>query len=159
VIVSMLCSGAYGGISARRAAGVGRVFAHAARTHEDGVPPTHAAVPVTPPRADEPDDYMCCECGRWWPCFEPLSEAFTDPWGHALKMSTVRTARDWLANAAAPEDAEWGWHPVYQETYRDMTDVVDLWPGDVCGECWAEWDGEGVSFCADWPTPVAVGEA
>ena len=74
-------------------------------------------------------------------------------------MSTVRTARDWLANAAAPEDAEWGWHPVYQETYQDMTDVVDLWPGDVCGECWAEWDGEGVSFCADWPTPVAVGEA
>ena len=30
--------------------------------------------------------------------FEPLSEALTDPWGHALKMSTVRTARNWLAN-------------------------------------------------------------
>ena len=26
--------------------------------------------------------------------FEPLSEALTDPWGHALKMSTVRTARN-----------------------------------------------------------------
>ena len=27
-----------------------------------------------------------------------------------------------------------------------MIEVVEQWPGDVCGDCWEQWDGEGVSF-------------
>ena len=159
VILGMLSSGAYGGIRVRGIAQVGRVFARAWWTHEDRTPPPAASTLVhfVPHAATEADDYRCCECGRWWHASEPLSEVVTDPWGHALMYSTVRLARNWIANTAVPLNIEWSWHPVQIETYQDMIAVVEQWPGDVCGDCWEQWDGEGVSLFDGWPWESAAG--
>ena len=72
------------------------------------------------------------------PEWTPL-DGLWDPWGYALKMSTVRAARTWLASydPAGP----WAWHPVEEETRENMELVVARWPGEVCGECWDEWKG------------------
>ena len=47
-----------------------------------------------------------------------------EPWGGALKLSTVRMARAWLAN---PD----GGGPALA---RDMQAIVDAWPGGVCAD-------------------------
>ena len=44
---------------------------------------------------EEPEDYRCCECGCWVPEWTAL-DGLPDPWGYAMKMSTVRAARAWL---------------------------------------------------------------
>ena len=113
--------GPYGGIERKKLALTSRFFAREWRMHADSRPPPPAAGVLPLPEAEEWDDYMCCECGRWWPCFVPLDEALLDPWGYALKQSTVRTARDWLARA----DPAWDWHPAQEDTRTDMEAVVE----------------------------------
>ena len=82
---------------------------------------------------------MCCECGQWVPDWTALN-GLTDPWGYALKLSTVRIARHWLATVDHGDP--FGWHPAHIETQQSFEAVVELWPGDVCGECWDEWQGD-----------------
>ena len=90
-----------------------------------------------PEPPDEPDDYFCCECGRWVPEYVALDRALLDPWGYALKKSTMRMALNWLAERISA--SEWDWHPVEIEMRRDMRATIAMWPGDVCRDCWAEW--------------------
>jgi hypothetical protein len=147
------------GVAARRLASVARLFAELALAHEDNnVPPAPPAIPGAEPDdpeatwdyawyglafngaggPEEPEDYRCCECGCWVPEWTEL-DGLPDPWGYAMKMSTVRTARAWLATY--DPEGPWAWHPQQVEMKRDMDLVVERWPGEVCGECWDEWQG------------------
>ena len=145
-----------GGIAARRLAGVARIFVALAAEHEDNMTPDDAPPADEPydPEAtwpytyllalngvggpDEPEDYRCCECGCWVPEWTAL-DGLTDPWGYAMKMSTVRAARAWLATY--DPEGPWAWHPQQVEMKADMDFVDASWPGEVCGECWDEWRG------------------
>ena len=80
----------------------------------------------------------CCECGCWVPEWTAL-DGLPDPWGYAMKMSTVRAARAWLATY--DPEGPWAWHPQQVEMKADMDFVVASWPGEICGECWDEWRG------------------
>ena len=151
------------GIGARRLASVSRLFAALALAHEDNntppAPPAEPAAEAEPadPEAtwsygmyghglaqngmggpEEPEDYRCCECGHWVPEWTKL-DGLPDPWGYAMKMSTVRAARTWLATY--DPEGPWAWHPQQVEMKADMDFVVASWPGEVCGECWDEWQG------------------
>ena len=89
---------------------------------------------------EEPDDYRCCECGRWVPDYADLHWNLLDPWGYGLCRSTYRHAligldemeRDPLRVSPTGPDRE------------ELEQVVRDWPGEVCSECYGEWTGEGV---------------
>ena len=59
----------------------------------------------------EEDDYMCCECGTWVPAFAVLDERLRDPWGNALRQTTVDHARTFIRMVleSGPGGWDWGW--------------------------------------------------
>ena len=89
---------------------------------------------------EEPDDYRCCECGRWVPDYADLHWGLLDPWGYVLCRSTYRHAllgldameRDPLRVSPTGPDRE------------ELEQVVRDWPGDVCPACYSEWTGADV---------------
>ena len=94
--------------------------------------------------AAEIERFRCCECGRWPDMSEPLDEGLLDPWGYPMTGSGAREARIWLEGQAWEQvvDPQWAAHPVMVETVAEMGRYVELWPGEVCGDCWREWPGD-----------------
>ena len=140
---------------AREMASVCRLFRELWVGHEDWIvpeAPVHIEGAESPvwgghdplSGPEEPDDYMCCECGRWVPGYVPLHESVTNPWGYPLVRTTVTMAEKFFLNHPDSEAWQHGWHPGEVETRQDMAAVLALWPGDVCPDCYQQWTGEGV---------------
>ena len=54
---------------------------------------------------------MCCECGTWVTAFAVLDERLRDPWGNALRQTTVDHARTFIRMVleSGPGGWDWGW--------------------------------------------------
>ena len=154
-------TGSVSGITARRMAHMGWAFWEAARVHPDLMSrplnaASHAAgaawwalfraMPAMQPagRHDEAfarNEWHCCECGRWvtrdaecWPGRE-------EGYGFPLTRIDVDHAHLWvrLVRGAWVElDEQYAWHPQQIERTQSARALLLDWPGDVCGQCYAE---------------------